>query len=108
MKLSPIQMYVSPIFEVVYNLGMEELTPVTQNSEMRAFVWEKKASFSYWRETAGKPPSKLEMYTFVWEQRASFYDNPITSAETPRYLGTWAPGQCTLIIKACVIVIQVS
>jgi hypothetical protein len=34
--------YVSPIFEVVYNLGMEELTPVTQNSEMRAFVWEKK------------------------------------------------------------------
>jgi ribosomal protein L31E len=33
---------------------------------------EEKASFSYWREGAGKPPQKLKMRVPAWERKASF------------------------------------
>jgi hypothetical protein len=43
-----------------------QLVNSLQKLEMHAFIWEKTASFHTWRETACKPPSKMEMYAFVW------------------------------------------
>jgi hypothetical protein len=53
----PIQMDASPFLER-FTLSSMKMKPFPPIQMMHPFVWGEKASFSCWREIAGKPPQK--------------------------------------------------